>query len=106
MKESVFEIKPNKNKTKDIHFIITDNVTIHSDLNSFKEKLNETIKIAKQITISSEKPFQADITFVQLIFAIKKAAAKNSVQLKFEFEIHDETKELFDFAGLLKFIKN
>ena len=102
MKE--YQISSSKNKkTKVLDVELNGNLNV-SNISAIKKELNSVVKNNKAILLSISDVEDADLTIVQLIVSFRQKCQTENIDLKTNFDLSEETKELFDRAGFTNII--
>ncbi|SMO58006.1 hypothetical protein SAMN06265379_10375 [Saccharicrinis carchari] len=89
----------------DLQKITFSGQLIINHIDAIKEEFIESINLTKPLSISVNYPDGIDITFIQLIVAIKKAYNKNGIHINVEGKLHDEALSLIANAGFNNLLK-
>ncbi|MBU8891908.1 MAG: STAS domain-containing protein [Bacteroidales bacterium] len=96
------QIKPsNKKGESSVSIIIENELTIFS-VESMKDKIIEAVTKYDHIGFVLKTVNNMDLTFIQLLYSVKKTAETRNKKVSFDVELSDDIKTLFNNSDLSK----
>ncbi|MDR2929100.1 MAG: STAS domain-containing protein [Cytophagaceae bacterium] len=86
------------NKKGNLNVVFGGQLTI-SNIEKITEELNANRKKHKSIDISTENVENIDVTFVQLLYALKLSGQKEGFDVSISISVPDDLKSLLTNAG-------
>jgi hypothetical protein len=105
MEKEHFTIQPKTNEPDSIECILHSEISVHKSLANLKEALCNSLEKKQAISIRSEEQINADIAFVQLMYALKKQAQEQQTPLSLDLHFNETSEHLFEISDLLHIIK-
>ncbi len=101
-KDINIQIKPSKKKGESKVSIILENELTIFSIESMKDKIIESVMKYDQIEFALKNVNNIDITFIQLLYSIKKTAEELNKKVSFDVELSDDIKSLLNHSDLSK----
>ncbi len=105
MEQEHFTIHAKKNEPDTTECILQGEISIHKSLANLKESLCKSLKTKQPISIRSDEPINADIAFVQLIYALSKQAQEQNTLLSLDLQLDETSEYLFEISDVLHILK-
>ncbi len=101
-KEKNIQIKPSKKKGENLVNIVLENELTIFSVESMKDMIIEAVMKYDQIGFALKNVNNIDLTFIQLLYSIKKSAKKLNKKVSFDIELSDDMKSLLNNSDLSK----
>jgi MFS superfamily sulfate permease-like transporter len=101
-KEENIQIKPSKKKGENLVNIILENELTIFSIEIMKDKIIEAVMKYDQIGFELKNVNNIDLTYIQLLYSIKKTAEKLNKKVSFNVELSDDIKSLLNNSDLSK----
>lgn len=105
MEQEHFTIQAKKNEPDTTECILHGEISVHKSLAKLKEALCKSLEKKQPISIRSEEKINADIAFVQLIYALTKQAREQNIPLTLELQLDETSEYLFEISDVLHILK-
>lgn len=92
-----------KNNQGVIEIVLTGQLTINT-IDKIMAKMKEIIVKPSEVSIQVEDVENMDLTFIQLIFAIKNSGKKEKYKVEVSFDLSEELTSLITNAGFQKIL--
>ncbi|MCK5169816.1 MAG: hypothetical protein KAQ75_08050 [Bacteroidales bacterium] len=96
------QVKPSKKKGESSVSIILENELTIFSVESMKDKIIDAVMKYDHIGFELKNVGNMDLTFVQLIYSVKKTAETLNKKVSFDVELSDDIKSLFNNSDLSK----
>ena len=100
MKEYQIKLTNNK-KTKAVGIELTGHLNVAS-IDGINTEINSAIKNSKKVDLRITNVDDADLSFIQLLVALRQHCGTSKVDFNIDLDINNETLELFKRAGFAK----
>jgi len=101
-KEKSIQIKPSKKKGENMASIILENELTIFSIESMKDKIIEAVMKYDHVEFALKNINNVDLTFIQLLYSVKKTAEALNKKVSFDVELPDDIKSLLNNSDLSK----
>lgn len=100
--ERNIQIKPSKKKGESMANIILENELTIFSIESMKDKIIEAVMKYDHVEFALKNVNNVDMTFIQLLYSVKKTAETLNKKVSFDVELSDDIKSLLNNSDLSK----
>lgn len=101
-KEKNIQVKPSKKKGESMANIVLENELTIFSIESMKDKIIETVMKYDHVEFALKNVNNVDMTFIQLLYSVKKTAESLNKKVSFNVDLSDDIKSLLNNSDLSK----